>query len=137
MVKVVRVVLNSIAFFLLIIVGAIFLEKSPILSALLFLSSIDQVEDVYTYISGKRLFPKYLFPLDMLFEGVAVMAGAIMFLFGIMYYPYFHTYFFLTLMFLGAMIISSATEDITSYFQFYGVQSIEVRKKERFVRRKQ
>ncbi|MEM1554589.1 MAG: hypothetical protein QXU09_02110 [Thermoproteota archaeon] len=130
--RVIRVILNSTAFVLICIVGVLLLESSPNLGLLILLSSIDQLEDVYTYIYNRRLFPKSFFIIDIFFEILSIIVGAWMMLLGIMYYPFFHTLFFLLMIVLGALIIESAIEDILSYTGFYnrGVEH-EVREEER------
>lgn len=135
--RILRIVVNSIAFFLLILSGCLVFETNTLLALLMFIASIDQLEDVYTYTYNRRLFPKAFIVFDLVLEGILVVAGGMMLIYGFLYYQYFHTYFFIILLFLGLMIIESALEDLFSYMKYYsGGEEYEVRKEKRFVKEK-
>ena len=70
MFRLVRIIVNSFAGCMMLIMGGIFWSFDPILAVVLFLASIDQFEDVYYFVYGKRLIPDWLMPVDVVFEGV-------------------------------------------------------------------
>ncbi|MGC9086077.1 MAG: hypothetical protein ACP5IT_07820 [Thermoproteota archaeon] len=136
--KVLRVIFNSTAFVILLAIGFGLFDENPALALLVVASSLDQFEDVYYLTTGQRLIPKWFAPVDVLFEGVATGIGLGLLLFGIMYYSYFASYFFVAMIFVGIMVMLSSLEDIGYYFGGSEViHVVEVREKEkRFVRRK-
>lgn len=156
MLRVVRVIINSFAFILLVILAYIMWQCNPMLSFLLALAAIDQFEDVYYYTYRKRLFPFWFMPFDMIFETMLFVIGLGMMIFSVAYYVYFETWFFRALLPLSIMIMYSAVEDIlmwrrtppesfkpgiTSLFTslmvtHYVCQKKEVCEEKRFVRRR-
>ncbi|MGC9014887.1 MAG: hypothetical protein ACP5KW_10980 [Thermoproteota archaeon] len=136
--KVLRVIFNSTAFVILLAIGLGLFDENPALALLVVASSLDQFEDVYYLTTGQRLIPKWFAPIDVLFEGVATGIGLGLLLFGIMYYSYFASYFFVAMIFVGIMVMLSSLEDIGYYFGGSEViHVVEVREKEkRFVKRK-
>jgi hypothetical protein len=113
---VLRVVINSFAFVILTILGVVTLQFNLPLGALLLLSTIDQLEDVYYYVYGKRLMPKSLMPLDVVLELVLAFVGMVMFITSLIYYQYFPTWFFKALLPLSFLIVYSAVEDVVEWF---------------------
>ena len=152
--RVVRTIINSFTFILLLIVAYVMWQGNPLLSLLLALAAVDQFEDVYYYVYRKRLFPPWLMPLDMIFEMIVIGIGLGMLIFSLIYYAYFETWFFRALLLLSIPIIYSATEDIIMWRQVPEAPSPprvalatavmhhvcpkkEVCEEKRFVRRKQ
>jgi len=150
--RIVRIIINSFTFILLLVLAYVMWQGNPLLSFLLALAAIDQFEDVYYYTYRKRLFPSWLMPLDLVFEVVAVCIGLGMLIFSLIYYAYFETWFFKALLFLSIPIIYSAVEDIVMWRQpppkasspvapatavmHYVCPEKEVCEEKRFVRRK-
>jgi hypothetical protein len=115
MYRVFRVIVNSFAFVLTIAMGVVTLQYNPLLSIVFFLASLDQLEDVYFYIYGKRLIPRSLMFIDIVFEGVMFMIGLAMLLLSVSYYAYFSTWFFRALLFLSVMVMWSSVEDVLQW----------------------
>jgi len=152
--RVVRIIINSFTFILLLIIAYVMWQSNPLLSFLLALAAIDQFEDVYYYTYRRRLFPSWFMPLDMIFEMVVIGIGLGMLIFSLIYYAYFETWFFRALLFLSIPIIYSAVEDIVMWRQpppegskpievspkavmhYVCPKKEEVREEKRFVRRK-
>jgi len=149
--RVVRIIINSFTFVLLLIIAYVVWRSNPLLSFLLALVAIDQFEDVYYYVYRRRLFPEWFMPFDMIFEMVVVGIGLGMLVFSLIYYAYFETWFFRALLFLSIPIIYSAVEDIVMWRQappksspvapttsvmHHVCPEKEVREEKRFVRRK-
>jgi hypothetical protein len=137
--RVLRVVFNSTAFVILLLIGFGLFNTNPALAFLVALSSLDQFEDVYYLTTGERLIPSWFAPIDVLFEGVAMGLGLGLLLFGLMYYSYFASYFFVALIFVGFMVMMSSIEDVGFYFGGSSevMHLVEIRKEEKkFVRRK-
>jgi len=107
-----RVLLNGIAFFLLLILGGYMFSYNPLWGFVVMFSAIDQLEDVYFYVARKRLFPSWFTPVDVVLEGVLALVGVSMFLFGMVYWHTFDSWFFALWMAVSAMIAWSAIEDI-------------------------
>jgi len=149
--RVVRIIINSFALILLVILAYIMWQSNPTFSLLLALAAIDQFEDVYYYTYRRRLFPSWFMPLDVIFEVVLFVVGLGMLLFSITYYIYFETWFFRALLPLSIMVMYSSIEDILMWRQppemakpktapttvmHYVCPKEEVREKKKFVRRK-
>jgi len=151
--RIVRIIINSFTFILLLIIAYVMWQSNPLFSFLLALAAIDQFEDVYYYVYRRRLFPPWFMPIDMIFEMVVVGIGLGMLIFSLIYYAYFETWFFRALLFLSIPIIYSAVEDIvlwrhlppetssphvapTTAVMHYVCAKEKVREKKRFVRRK-
>jgi hypothetical protein len=112
-----RVIINSFAFVMLAILGVVTLQFSLLLGLLLLLSTIDQFEDVYYYVYGKRLMPRSLMPLDVFLELILAFVGVGMFILSLIYSQYFSTWFFKALLPLSLLIVYSAIEDIFEWFK--------------------
>lgn len=117
MLRLLRVIVNSFALVVLTVLGAVTLQFNPLLATLFFLSAIDQFEDVYYYVYGKRLVPRHLMPLDIVFESILVLVGVGMFVLSLIYYYFFSTWFFRALLPLSLLIVYSAIEDIAEWFK--------------------
>jgi hypothetical protein len=115
--RVLRVIVNSFALVVLAVLGAVTLQFNPLLATLFFLSALDQFEDVYYYVYGKRLVPRRLMPLDIVLELILVLVGAGMFVLSLIYYYFFSTWFFRALLPLSILIVYSALEDIAEWFK--------------------
>ncbi|MCC6057977.1 MAG: hypothetical protein LM568_03565 [Desulfurococcaceae archaeon] len=115
MYRVFRVIVNSFAFVLTIVMSVVTFQYNPLLSIVFFLASLDQLEDVYYYIYGKRLIPRSLMFIDIVFEGVMFMVGLAMLLLSVSYYAYFSTWFFRALLFLSVMVMWSSVEDVLQW----------------------
>ena len=107
-----RVLLNSLAFFLLLILGGYLISYDPIWGFVIIFSAFDQLEDVYFYVTKNRLIPTWFRPIDIILEGVLALVGASMFFFGMVYYYTFDSWFFFLWMAVSGMIAWSAVEDI-------------------------
>jgi len=107
-----RVLLNSLAFFLLLILGGYMVKYSPIWGLVIFLSAFDQLEDVYFYVTKSRLIPTWLRPVDIVLEGILAIVGVSMFFFGLIYWYTFDNWFFFVWMVVSALIAWSSIEDI-------------------------
>jgi len=115
--RVARIIINSFAFILLVILAYVMWQSNPTFSILLALAAIDQFEDVYYYVYRKRLFPSWFMPIDVVFEVVLFVVGLGMLLFSITYYIYFETWFFRALLPLSIMVMYSSVEDILMWRQ--------------------
>jgi len=89
-----------------------FINTNPALSLLLVLASFDQFEDVYYYTTGRRLLPRWFMPFDIVFEVTAVLIGLAILVFSLIYFSYFQTWFFKSMLFISVVMIFSAIEDI-------------------------
>ncbi len=138
MIRTLREIANSVAFVVIIAMSLAFFNENPFLALLLVACSLDQFEDVYGIVTKRRLLPSWFAPVDVLFEGVATGVGIGILLFGLMYYSYFASYFFVAMVFVGLMIMVSSLEDMGYYFVGErGAMQVEIcEKKEKFVRRK-
>jgi len=128
----IRIVINSFAGCLLLLLTAALYEYNALLAALLALAAVDQFEDVYFYAFGKRLIPDWLMPVDVLLEGVLIALGVGILLFSLFYYAYFHSWFFRLLMFLSVPIILSGVEDVLYWMRGEEGLGIAIRKEEEF-----
>jgi hypothetical protein len=115
MYRVFRVIVNSFAFVLTIVMSVVTFQYNPWLSIVFFLASLDQLEDVYYYVYGKRLVPRSLMFIDIVFEGIMFMIGLAVLLLSVSYYAYFSTWFFRALLFLSIMIMWSSVEDVLQW----------------------
>jgi len=113
--RVLRVVINSFAFVLCLLLAITTFEANPWLALLFLAASFDQLEDVYYYVYGRRLMPRALMPLDLIFEGVMFMVGLAMLMLSVSYYAYFSTWLFRGLLFLSIMILWSSVEDVIEW----------------------
>jgi len=137
--RLVRIITNSFAGCLLLLLGGILWSLSPYLSIVLFLVSFDQIEDVYYYVYRKRLIPDWLMPVDLVFEGVCAAVGMAIILFSLWYMPYFQTWFFQALLVLAIPIIWSSVEDIirwSAVLRGEEVVACAFCEKKKFVKRK-
>jgi len=137
--RLVRIIVNSFAGCMLLLLSGTLWSYSPYLSIMLFLASFDQFEDVYYYVYRRRLIPGWLMPIDLVFEGICAAVGMGIVLFSLMYMLYFQTWFFQSLLALSVPIIWSSVEDIIQWSA--AIRSGEVVacafcKEKRFVRRK-
>ena len=117
MLRVLRVIVNSFALVVLTVLGVVTLQFNPLLALIFFLSALDQLEDVYYYVYGKRLMPRHLMPLDIVFESILILVGVGMFALSLMYYYYFSTWFFRAMLPLSLLIVYSAIEDVVEWFK--------------------
>jgi len=150
--RVVRIIVNSFTFILLLVIAYVMWQSNPLFSILLILAAVDQFEDVYYYTYMKRLFPSWFMPIDMVLEMLVIGIGIGMLLFSIVYYAYFETWFFRALLLLSIPVIYSAIEDVATWKTPVPVESSkpvvsgmvmqyvcpreEVCEEKRFVRRK-
>jgi len=107
-----RVLLNSLAFFLLLILGGYMFTYDPIWGFVILFSAFDQLEDVYFYVARRRLIPTWFTPIDIVLEGVLALVGVSVFLFGMIYWYTFDSWFFFLWMAVSAIITWSAIEDL-------------------------
>jgi len=144
--RVVRIIVNSFTFVLLLVIAYVMWQSNPLLSILLIFAAVDQFEDVYYYTYMKRLFPSWFMPIDIVLEMLVMGIGVGMLLFSIVYYAYFETWFFRALLLLSIPVIYSAIEDVVTWMtpapvvsgmvMQYVCPREEVCEEKRFVRRK-
>ena len=115
--RLLRIIVNSFTFVLLLLLSCVFWETNALMAFLLVLASIDQLEDVYYYTYGKRFFPSWFMPFDLIFELVALGIGFCMLVFGLIYYSYFETWLFRSMIFLSIPVMYSAIEDVVLWFK--------------------
>ncbi len=113
--RVLRVIVNSLAFVVLLMMAVSVWYGNPLLAIVLFLAAIDQFEDVYYYTTGKRMFPDWFRPIDVSLELVLIAVGVGILLFSVVYYLYFETWFFRMLMIMAVLMVYSAAEDIVQW----------------------
>ena len=111
-----RVLFNSIAFFVLIVLATYIFKYNVIWGTLLLLSAFDQLEDVYFYVTSSRLVPAWFRPIDILLEGILALVGISMFIFGLVYWFTFDSMFFFLWMLASGFMTWSALEDIFEGF---------------------
>jgi len=109
----VRVIFNSLSFFILIAIAYYIFKFNPIIGVVFALASIDQAEDVYRILSGRHPVPVYLIPFDLIFETVIAVTGAFMFLMSLIYWYSFESWFFAILSFVSISIVICAISDIS------------------------
>ncbi len=107
-----RVLMDSIAFLLLLILGGYMFSYNPIFGFLILFSALDQFEDVYFYTAKRRLFPAWFVPVDIVLEGILAVVGVSMFLFGLIYWYSFDSVFFAIWTVVSLMIAITSVEDI-------------------------
>jgi hypothetical protein len=140
MTSVLRVIGNSLAFLLSIILAIWFFKTNPLISFFFIISAFDNYEDVYEVVTRKRLIPYYLIPIDIIIEVVMLLFGMYVLMLGYMYYVYFETPFAIFLLVSGISIVISSTKDIAKDIMrlrgvSYGVGIHKIEKFE-FLRRK-
>lgn len=111
-----RVMLNSIAFFVMIYLAVYLFKYNPLWGIVILISALDQLEDVYFYTTNSRLIPSWFRPVDIVLEGVLALVGVIMALFGLIYWYSFDSLFFFMWMVASAFMALSAIEDIADGF---------------------
>ncbi len=112
-----RVLLNSLAFFVLLILATYLFKYNVLWGALILFSAFDQLEDVYFYTTRNRLIPAWFRPVDILLEGVLILVGVAMTVFGLVYWYVFDSWFFFMWMVASAFMAWSALEDIFEGFE--------------------
>jgi len=111
-----RVLLNSLAFFVLVVLAVYLFKYNPLWGVLILLSAFDQLEDVYFYTTSNRLIPAWFRPIDVVLEGILALVGISMALFGLIYWYAFDSMFFFLWMVASAFMAWSAIEDIVDGF---------------------
>ena len=106
------VLLNSLAFFLLLILGGYLFTYNPLWGLVIAFSALDQLEDIYFYVAKRRLIPVWFVPVDIVLEGVLALVGVSMLLFGLVYWYTFDSWFFALWTVVSAMIAWSALDDL-------------------------
>jgi len=133
--RVLRIVVNSFAFVVLLMLAFICLRGNPPLSLLFLLSAFDQLEDVIYYTYRRRLIPEWAMPIDVVLEGVLIATAVAMIAFCLLYFTYFQSPFFQALFVVSLVILYVAVEDIMAWRGV--IQNVwEVRAEKRFVKRK-
>ncbi len=117
MLRLFRIVINSFALVLLLMLSVVFSQFNLLFAFLLALSAFDQFEDVYYYVYGVRLIPSWFMFFDIVFELVLIFIGVIMFSLSFIYYYYFPTWFFRVLFFISILIVYSAIEDLAYWIR--------------------
>jgi len=131
--RVVRMSVNGFAGVLMVLFGFMLWYYNPLWSILMFLAAIDQFEDVAYYAWGKRIIPKYLMPLDILFEGAVFIFGLAILFLSATYYSFFQTWFWEAMFIVGFLAVWSALEDAWYWFApSKMVIKVEVCEKRRF-----
>jgi hypothetical protein len=108
----VRVVINSISFFILLALAYYIFKINPLLGVIFVLASIDQIEDVYRITTGKHPIPAYLAPIDIIFETILTLTGLFMLIISVVYWYSFESWFFATLVVISVAITLCAISDI-------------------------
>jgi len=111
-----RVLFNSVAFFVLLIMAVYLMKYNPIWGALMILSAFDQLEDVYFYVTSNRLLPAWVRPVDIILEGILAIVGISIAVFSLVYWYTFDSMFFQLLLIASAFMAWSAIEDIVDGF---------------------
>ncbi|HID40759.1 MAG TPA: hypothetical protein EYP33_01230 [Pyrodictium sp.] len=133
--RIFRIVVNSFAFVVLLILAFMCLKGNPPLAVLLFLSAFDQLEDVIYYTYGRRLIPDWAMPIDFVLEGALIATAVATITLCLFYFTYFHSFFFQALFIVSFVMLYSAMEDIMAWREA-GHYVWEVREEKRFVKRK-
>lgn len=115
--RVLRIIFNSFVFVVLVIMATMFWPTNPLLSIVLAMAAFDQFEDVYYYTYRRRLLPDWFMPFDVIFEMIVIAIGVGMLVLGLIYYSYFETWFFRSLVLLSFPVIFTAVEDIILWRQ--------------------
>ena len=129
--KIFRIVVNSFAFVVLLMLAYMCVRGNPPLALLLLLSAFDQLEDVVYYTYGRRLIPEWAMPIDIVLEGVLVATAVATISLCLFYFTYFKSFFFQALFIVSFIMLYSAIEDIMAWRG--AVHSVwQVREKSRF-----
>jgi len=115
MYRVIRVILNSFGFIAMAVAAYVTWQTAPWMSLLFALAALDQFEDVYYYVYGRRLMPRWMLPFDLVAEGVLFGFGLGMLILSAAYYAYFSTWFFRSMLVLSILIMWSSVEDIMGW----------------------
>jgi hypothetical protein len=108
----IRVVINSISFFILLALAYYLFQFNPYIGIIFALASIDQIEDVYRITTGRHPIPAYLAPFDIIFETILAITGLFMLILSVVYWYSFESWFFAILAVLSIAITLCAISDI-------------------------
>lgn len=114
----VKVMANSVAFILMIALALYAFGFNPLWGVALVFSAFDQVEDVYEAVSEKSLLPRWFRWIDVVGEGIVLILGLFMLLFGITYWYVFSSWFFGVWTVVSAMMVYTSASDIYDDFRF-------------------
>jgi len=114
----VKVIANSVSFILMVVLALYAFEFNPLYGVALVFSAFDQVEDVYGVVTGKALLPRWFRWVDIVGEGIVLIIGLLMFVFGITYWYVFSSYFFAVWTVVSFMMVYTAASDIYDDFHF-------------------
>jgi len=114
----VKVIANSIAFILMVVLALYAFNFNPLWGIALAFSAFDQVEDVYEVVSGRALLPRWFRWIDVVCEGIVLILGLLMFVFGISYWYVFSSWFFAVWTVVSCMMVYTSASDIYDDFRF-------------------
>jgi len=114
----VKVIANSVAFILMLVLALYAFNFNPFWGVALIFSAFDQVEDVYQTVSGQALLPRWFRFIDVICEGIVMILGALMFLFGLAYWYVFSSWFFAIWTVVSGMMVYTSASDIYEDFHF-------------------
>lgn len=114
----VKVIANSVSFILMIVLALYALKFNPLYGIALVFSAFDQVEDVYEVVAGKALLPRWFRWVDVVGEGIVLIIGLLMLVFGITYWYVFSSWFFAVWTVVSFMMVYTAASDIYDDFHF-------------------
>jgi len=115
MYRAIRVIINSFGFVAMVVMAYVTWQTAPWMSLLFALAAFDQFEDVYYYVYGRRLMPRWALLLDIAGEGILFGFGLAMLILSAAYYAYFSTWFFRSMLVLSILMMWSSVEDIMEW----------------------
>jgi len=109
-----RVSVNGFTCWMLTMAGITVLPISPLLGVGLLIAGIDAFIDVLTALGVKFKESEYLILslINYFTEGSAVVVGAFLLTYGVLYYQYFESWFFRSLTIIGGITVICALLDL-------------------------
>jgi len=115
--RLIRAIFNSLGFIIFSVVAVACWPESIPTSIFMGIAALDQLEDVYYAVYGRRLMPRWLMPIDIVLELAVIAFGMLMLVYGLIYYSYFQTWFFKSALLLSVPMIYCAAEDIALWWR--------------------
>ena len=120
-----RVSVNGFTFWMLLMAGITVLPISTLTGVLLIIASIDAFFDVLAGVGVKlKQMGKVLRALNYFTEGTSAVVGGLLVAYGMMYMNYFESWFFKSLIIVGAITLICSILDITTEEPFITTMSI-------------
>jgi len=111
--RLVRVVGNTVAGVMLLILALAFLPTNPLLTGIFLLVAYDQFEDLYYLTAGIKPKRRGVYKiLNVFYEVFCIGVGVLMLIFCLNYFLLFYSPFFLALILTSIVIIISGVEDL-------------------------